>query len=143
MIGNIAAAAVGLLFSLGLGLSGMTDPQKVLDFLDVFGSWDPSLAFVMAGALAVHLTLYPAIRRRSAPLLSPQFRVPQNRQLTGSLVFGSLIFGIGWGLAGYCPGPGLVSLVTLEARPLLFGGGLAMGMLLFFTLNRWRRGTGS
>lgn len=101
----------GVLFGFGLVLSGMIDPAKVLNFLDIAGSWDPSLAFVMAGAIAVTAPGYLLAQRRAAPLLEAKFEVPATTPVTRPLVVGSGIFGLGWGLSGFCPGPALSSLV--------------------------------
>lgn len=136
MKNKITAAVVGFLFALGLGLSGMTDPQKVLSFLDIFGDWDPSLAFVMAGAISIHFLFYRLVRTWKAPVFSTEWHLPKNQKISRSLIFGALIFGIGWGLAGYCPGPGLTSVATLETRPLLFVGGMFLGMIAFNIYNR-------
>lgn len=129
------AGSVGFLFALGLGISGMTQPAKVIGFLDIFGSWDPSLAFVMIGAIGVHFFTYRLIRRRKQPIFSHQWHVPENRKITPSLAVGSTLFGIGWGLAGYCPGPALVSLATGQLRIYLFVGAMIVGMGLFRVLD--------
>jgi uncharacterized membrane protein YedE/YeeE len=107
---NIAAASAGLLFGAGLAISGMTVPQRVQGFLDFAGSWDPSLMLVMLGAIGVHLPAYWLMRRRSRPALDSQFHIPGNRKIDGRLVLGAALFGIGWGLAGYCPGPAIATL---------------------------------
>jgi uncharacterized membrane protein YedE/YeeE len=133
---NLASGVVGFLFALGLGISGMTDPQKVLSFLDVFGKWDPSLAFVMVGAILVHLPLYRLIRRQRNPRLCSEWHIPENSKITPSLAIGAMIFGMGWGLAGYCPGPGITSLATLDPRPLVFVAAMIVGMSLFKVLDR-------
>jgi uncharacterized membrane protein YedE/YeeE len=110
-MGVIGALAAGLLFGVGLILSGMADPAKVLNFLDVAGTWDPSLAFVMAGAIGVAAPGFWLVRRRKAPLAGASFLVPPaDAPLDRGLVIGAAVFGIGWGLAGFCPGPALVSL---------------------------------
>jgi uncharacterized membrane protein YedE/YeeE len=110
-MGVIGALVAGLVFGVGLILSGMVDPAKVQNFLDIAGIWDPSLAFVMAGAIGVAAPGFWLVRRRAAPLADPVFRVPQaDAPIDRALVIGSAIFGIGWGLAGFCPGPALVSL---------------------------------
>ena len=110
-MGVIGALAAGLLFGVGLIVSGMADPAKVLNFLDVAGSWDPSLAFVMAGAIGVAAPGFWLVRRRKAPLAAQSFLVPPaDAPIDSSLVIGAAVFGIGWGLAGFCPGPALVSL---------------------------------
>lgn len=110
-MGVISALLSGLLFGLGLILSGMVDPAKVQNFLDIAGTWDPSLAFVMAGAIGVAAPGFWLVRRRAAPLSGSQFRVPPaDAPIDRRLVIGAAVFGIGWGLAGFCPGPALVSL---------------------------------
>lgn len=110
-MGVIGALAAGLVFGLGLILSGMVNPAKVLNFLDVAGTWDPSLAFVMAGAIAVAAPGFWLIRRRAAPLAETRFHVPPpDAPPDRRLLAGAAVFGIGWGLAGFCPGPALVSL---------------------------------
>lgn len=110
-MGVIGALIAGLVFGVGLILSGMVDPAKVQNFLDIAGIWDPSLAFVMGGAIGVAAPGFWLVRRRSAPLVDPVFRVPPaDAPIDRALVVGSGVFGIGWGLAGFCPGPALVSL---------------------------------
>jgi len=121
----------GVLFALGLGLSGMTRPQKVIGFLDITGQWDPTLAFVMAGAIAVHLPFYRLIVRRSSPLLARAFLVPTRRVIDVPLVVGAAVFGVGWGLGGYCPGPGIVALMSGSSGTALFVVSLLAGMLLY------------
>jgi uncharacterized protein len=106
---RIVEFAVGLLFGLGLILGGMTDPGKVLAFLDLAGAWDPSLAFVMAGAIAVGVVAFAAARRRTKAILGGVMALPQRRDIDRRLIVGSLVFGIGWGLAGFCPGPAIVA----------------------------------
>ncbi|MDP2341983.1 MAG: YeeE/YedE family protein [Deltaproteobacteria bacterium] len=137
-----AAFLAAVLFGVGLVVSGMTSPAKVLGFLDVFGAWDPSLAFVMVGAIAVHAVLYRFVRRRSGPLFADRFLVPERTDIDGRLVVGAALFGIGWGLSGICPGPGLVVLaagVVDGAVPLLaFMGALVGGMALFELWSRVR-----
>lgn len=129
----LAAFTVGFIFALGLGVAGMTQPQKVVGFLDVFGAWDPSLAFVMIGAIAVHFVAYRVIRRRRTPLLAMDWQVPAKRDITPALVIGALIFGAGWALAGFCPGPGITALASFEPKPLVFVVAMLAGMVLF----RW------
>jgi uncharacterized membrane protein YedE/YeeE len=102
----------GIVFALGLGVSGMTRPEKVLAFLDVGGRWDPSLAFVMIGAIAAHGVLLRFILRRARPLLAPAFAMPTRRDIDAPLLLGAAIFGIGWGLAGLCPGPAVTALAS-------------------------------
>ena len=127
------ALASGVLFGIGLALSGMLNPAKVLAFLDVAGRWDPSLALVMGGALAV---MVPAWRlQQRAPTASPALR-PMLSDLDARLVGGAAIFGVGWGLVGYCPGPAVASLALLDARPLVFVAAMLAGMELH---RRWSR----
>jgi uncharacterized membrane protein YedE/YeeE len=135
---DIAAFVVGLLFAGGLVLGGMTQPSKVIAFLDVAGgAWDPSLAFVMGGAILVHAPVYAlVVRRRSQPVLQSRFHVPQRRDITVPLLAGSGLFGIGWGLGGYCPGPALVSMPTLGLEALTFVGAMTVGMLLHHLIGR-------
>ncbi|SEG87473.1 DUF6691 family protein [Marinobacterium lutimaris] len=106
----LAALAAGTLFGFGLSVAQMIDPAKVLNFLDLFGTWDPSLAFVMGGGLAVNALLTPLILKRSKPLLAEYFQLPKKVQIDKRIVFGGIIFGVGWGIAGYCPGPMITSL---------------------------------
>ena len=125
-----SALAAGALFGVGLLTSGMVRPDKVLGFLDVAGQWDPSLAWVMVGAIGVHLLLRRLILRRTRPLLSSSFHLPSKRRIDSQLIAGAAIFGVGWGLGGYCPGPSLVTAATGTLSPLLFDGGMLLGMVL-------------
>ena len=118
----------GLLFGLGLILSGMSNPAKVIGFLDLGGNWDPSLACVMGGAILVGLVAFRLARERGTALLGEPMRVPGARGIDRKLVLGSLVFGVGWGLAGYCPGPALVSLASGGQQPLLFVLAMLAGM---------------
>ncbi len=131
MKNSLISLVVGLLFAIGLGLSGMTQPAKVVGFLDIFGNWDPSLAFVMIGAICVHSVVYRLTIHRASPLASPHWHLPTRKDLNIPLFLGSLLFGAGWGLAGYCPGPALVSVVSLRSEILIFVTAMIMGMLLF------------
>ncbi len=131
----------GLLFAGGLVLGGMTRPAKVIGFLDVTGgSWDPSLAPVMAGALAVYGVAFRRITRRAGPLLGGAFRVPTRRDLPPRLFVGAALFGVGWALAGFCPGPAVVALGSGVSEALLFFPGLIGGMLLFNLFEARPRG---
>ncbi|MYM98523.1 YeeE/YedE family protein [Duganella vulcania] len=132
----VVAALSGLLFGIGLILSGMTDPSKVQGFLDLAGHWDPSLALVMGGAIAVALPAFALARRRSHAVLGEPMQLPANRRLDRRLVLGSLLFGAGWGLAGYCPGPALTSLATGGLPPMLFVGAMLAGMGWFELAER-------
>ena len=107
---NIAALVAGILFGIGLAVSQMVSPAKVLGFLDLFGRWDPSLAFVMAGALAVAMVGFRLTEARTAPVFAERFEIPTRRDLDARLIGGAAIFGVGWGLTGYCPGPAIASL---------------------------------
>lgn len=134
----LAAFVVGLIFALGLGISGMTQVTKVFGFLDVFGNWQPALIFVMGGAIAVHALGYYFVRRMNSPVLDSEFHVPKKKTISASLVGGAFIFGVGWGLAGFCPGPALVSLASLELRPLIFVASMLVGMKVFAFVAKTR-----
>lgn len=125
------ALAAGLVFGIGLIVSGMTDPSKVLGFLDLVGAWDPSLALVMAGAIAVGTFAFALADKRTRSLLGDVMRLPTATQIDRRLVMGGVLFGIGWGLAGYCPGPALAALLTGAVKPLAFVLGLVAGMATF------------
>lgn len=129
MKSKIVAALAGALFGIGLGISGMTLPTRVKGFLDFFGQWDPTLMLVMAGAILVHLPLVRLILRRKTPIFDGKFALPTRKDIDLPLVAGSAIFGIGWGLGGYCPGPGLASLVTGAPAPIAFVAAMIVGML--------------
>lgn len=133
-----SAFFAGLIFAVGLALSGMTQPHKVIGFLDLFGDWDPSLIFVMIGAIVVHAVSYRLIRRRATPLLESEFHWPKENRITGRLVIGAILFGVGWGLGGFCPGPALVSLGSFEMRPLIFTVSMIAGIGLFKLFERSR-----
>ena len=135
----LTAFGSGLLFGLGLLLGGMTDPRKVIAFLDVTGAWDPSLAYVMFGAVAVHFVAYRWVRGSAAPLFSDEFVIPKLRRIDAKLVGGSAVFGVGWGLAGYCPGPGIVSLGAGSRDALVFVATMLFGMLLGRKFEAWAR----
>ena len=117
----------GTLFGLGLALAGMTRPEKVIGFLNFFRGWDPSLIFVMASAIAVHATAWRVIKGRPSPLLGGRFLVPTRRDLDARLLVGAAIFGVGWGLGGFCPGPGIASLVTSAPSVILFVAAMLAG----------------
>lgn len=127
----IAALGAGLLFGIGLIISGMTNPSKVIGFLDLAGRWDPSLAFVMAGAIAVAAIAFRFAARRSTALLGAPMRLPAARMIDRRLILGGLCFGAGWGLAGYCPGPALASLLSGSVKPVYFVAAMVAGMTLF------------
>jgi uncharacterized protein len=130
------ALLAGLVFGIGLILSGMSDPAKVLGFLDLSGAWDPSLALVMAGAIAVGLVAFVLARVRARSYLGAAMNVPTSTKLDRRLVLGSLVFGIGWGIAGFCPGPGLVALGMGESEALIFVVSMLAGMAVFELIER-------
>ena len=125
------ALAAGALFGLGLLVSGMANPAKVLGFLDLFGAWDPSLALVMGGALAVGVVGFAGASRRAQSALGLPMRMPTSNEIDRRLVLGSVVFGLGWGLAGFCPGPAVVALATGSSKAFLFVGAMLAGMALF------------
>jgi uncharacterized membrane protein YedE/YeeE len=126
---NAVAAICGLLFALGLGLGGMTNPLKVQAFLDVLGRWDPSLIFVMGGGIAVGFWTFRAAKRRAHPILGGDFGWPRHARIDAQLLVGAAIFGVGWGLTGYCPGPALVGLGTGRIGPAVAVSSMVLGML--------------
>ena len=134
----VFAAFAGLVFGFGLLLSGMADPAKVIGFLDLGGNWDPSLAFVMAGAIAVGVVAFTFARRRTVSLLGHDMKMPTSDAVDKRLVGGSLLFGIGWGIAGFCPGPALVALGAGSLPALWFSGAMLGGMALQAALERRR-----
>jgi hypothetical protein len=125
----LASLASGLLFGLGLVVSGMSDPAKVQNFLDLFGTWDPSLAFVMGGAVVVTFIGYRLALRRAQPVLAERFELPSRKDLDTPLVGGAALFGIGWGLGGFCPGPAVTALGLAASGTLVFVPAMLIGML--------------
>lgn len=136
MIGTLVGAIAGLIFGLGLIVSGMVEPAKVLGFLDLAGAWDPSLAFVMAGAIAVGLPAFALAARRRETWLGLQMQLPKVTVIDRRLVGGSLLFGAGWGLAGLCPGPALVVAASGDLKALAFVAAMVAGMAVFEWLER-------
>ena len=130
---------VGLLFGWGLLISGMTDPGKVIGFLDLAGAWDPSLAFVMGGGVLVGLVGFTLAKKRTTSLLGSAMHLPTSRDIDRRLVLGALTFGTGWGLAGFCPGPGIVAMGAGESKAALFVVAMIAGMLVFEGLDRWSK----
>ena len=130
------ALLAGLVFGLGLIVSGMANPAKVLGFLDLAGAWDPSLAFVMAGAIAVAALAFALAKKRTVSFLGAAMKLPGSREIDRRLVIGSVLFGIGWGVAGFCPGPGLVVLGMGEIKALVFVGAMRAGMGIFELIER-------
>lgn len=133
---NIAALIAGLIFGLGLTISEMVNPAKVLGFLDLLGTWDPSLAFVMGAALIVTAIGYRLVWTRARPVFADRFQVPGNRQIDTRLAIGAVLFGIGWGLVGLCPGPAISALTFGGAQVFLFLSAMAVGMGVFESLDR-------
>ncbi|MGZ3418570.1 MAG: DUF6691 family protein [Polyangiales bacterium] len=129
MKSKLSSAAAGAMFGTGLVIAGMTQPSKVIGFLDVLGSWDPSLAFVMIGGIAVHFILMRLVLRRPAPIFAEKFHLPTRRDLDARLIGGAALFGVGWGLGGYCPGPALVSAASGAIAPVAFVIAMTAGML--------------
>jgi uncharacterized membrane protein YedE/YeeE len=125
----VIALLSGVIFGAGLAVSGMVNPAKVLNFFDIAGTWDPSLIFVMAGALAVTMTGYRLARRRPSPVFAPTYHLPSANEIDARLIGGSALFGLGWGLSGFCPGPAIASLTTLSTEPVIFIIAMLAGML--------------
>jgi len=134
---RITEFVAGLLFGLGLLLSGMSDPGKVLGFLDLLGSWDPSLALVMAGAILVGMLAFAVAKKRTTNFLGGALHLPKSNQIDRRLVIGGLLFGAGWGLAGFCPGPSLVSMFSGQPKAAVFVLAMVIGMLLYEAADRW------
>ena len=134
----VVALICGLVFGVGLAASGMTDTAKVLGFLDLFGQWVPDLAFVMGGAVCVTLVAFRFVLRRERPILAQSFSLPQKTTLDSELLAGAAVFGIGWGLYGYCPGPALSALVYLDWKTAVFVVAMVVGMAL---ANRVQQGS--
>jgi uncharacterized membrane protein YedE/YeeE len=133
-----SAAGAGALFGVGLGLSGMTQPARIIGFLDVFGHWDPSLMFVMMGALLTHFVLSRVVQRLDKPLFDLRWHLPASRPVDRPLVVGAATFGVGWGLGGFCPGPALVALGSGALPALIFVCAMAVGMVLYHAAHRAR-----
>jgi uncharacterized membrane protein YedE/YeeE len=131
-----ASFGSALLFGLGLGLSGMTLPSKVIGFLDITGNWDPTLAFVMVGAILVHSISFQLITKRPSPIFSTSFRLPTRKDVDYKLVVGAAIFGLGWGLGGFCPGPAIVGLVSGIPAVLVFVGSMVAGIYAYRFVSR-------
>lgn len=137
----VAAFGTGLLFAIGLALSGMTLPSKVIgffDFSDGFTSWDPSLAFVMGGGVLVYLPVWRLVKGRARPLFDERWRLPTRKDIDGRLVLGSALFGIGWGLGGFCPGPALTSVGSLSGKALVMVSAMLVGMVTFQQVEKVR-----
>jgi len=135
-ISRASEFVVGLMFGVGLMASGMTDPGKVIGFLDLFGAWDPSLALVMGGAVVVGFFAFALAKKRTTTFLGGALRFPTSTQMDKPLVIGSLLFGAGWGLGGFCPGPALVSMADGQSKAMLFVAAMLVGMLGFELMDR-------
>lgn len=136
MLRHFSALIAGLVFGLGLVISQMVNPAKVIDFLDIFGDWDPSLAFVMGAALLVTAIGYRLAWRKPKPFAADQFQVPGNRTIDKKLAMGAILFGIGWGLVGLCPGPAIAALLIGGLPIIIFLGSMISGMVIFQGFNR-------
>lgn len=130
------ALSIGALFGAGLVVSGMAVPTRVIGFLNVAGAWDPTLLFVMASAVGVYALVSPRVLRRQKPLFSESFGIPKNRKIDRDLVLGAALFGVGWGLAGYCPGPALVALGAPSSEVVTFAVTMTVGMLLHSAMKK-------
>lgn len=128
---NASALAAGLLFGLGLAISQMVNPEKVLGFLDVTGSWDPSLALVMGGAVGVAMLAFRFVLKREKPMFESEFHLPRMNKVDRRVLMGSAIFGLGWGIGGYCPGPAIATLSAGSVEALVFVAGMALGSVLY------------
>jgi uncharacterized membrane protein YedE/YeeE len=136
-VNRLSEFLVGLLFGLGLLLSGMTDPGKVIGFLDLSGMWDPSLAFVMGGAIAVGFFAFALAKKRTQSFLGGALHLPTSSQIDRRLLLGSALFGAGWGIAGFCPGPGLVSMAAGQPKAAVFVVAMLAGMVVFEMADRF------
>jgi len=131
MKASVASFVCGIVFALGLGISGMTQPSKVIGFLDIAGAWDLSLAFVMVGAIGVYFVAFRMIRMRRAPMLTGRFSIPTRNDIDPQLILGATIFGAGWGLGGFCPGPAITSLASGAAPVVVFVASMVAGIYLY------------
>ena len=131
-----SAVGAGALFGVGLAVSGMTKPSKVVGFLDVFGGWDPSLMFVMLGAIAVHFVAHRLVTKRPSPLFDARFHLPTRKDIDARLVVGAAIFGVGWALAGFCPGPALVTAASGATAAIVFVVGMTVGIKIEHWLGK-------
>jgi len=134
---TLSSLIVGLIFGIGLILAGMTNPAKVIGFLDITGTWDPSLAFVMGGAVLVAVVAFRVAKKRTANFLGGAMRMPTSDMIDKRLVIGSLLFGAGWGMAGFCPGPALTSIGTGNPKAVIFVVAMIVGMAIFELADRF------
>ena len=143
-MGKLAVLISGLLFGTGVTISGMVNPMKVLNFMDISGQWDATLIIVMGAGLAVTLAGYRLVFRRMAPLFEPRFKLPVKKSIDLKLLVGATLFGLGWGISGFCPGPAVASVVFGRAESVTFVVAMAAGMVATLQfLNRWRAQTSS
>lgn len=133
---SVVALLAGLLFGAGLTVSGMVNPHRVIGFLDITGRWDPTLALVMGGALLVTFPTFPRVLRRSRPLFAARFELPTKVRVDGALLLGAALFGAGWGIGGFCPGPGIAALATGSVDVVLFVAAMLLGMFGMKLLGR-------
>ena len=141
MRNTLTAFAAGLIFGIGLIFAGMTDPSKVIGFLDFAGNWDPSLAFVMGGAILVGVFAFGRAKRSATSMLGAEMRLPTQQAIDKPLVIGSLMFGAGWGLVGFCPGPALTALGSGNGKAVIFVIAMVAGMAIFEFMQRVRTGS--
>ena len=132
---KLASLLSGIIFGIGLVISEMVNPEKVLGFLDIFGNWDPSLAFVMIGALIVSSPMFHLLKKRKKPIFANEFNYSNNKNLNKGLIYGSVLFGAGWGLAGLCPGPAISSLALLNIYSIIFVVSMFVGFYFVKFLN--------
>lgn len=135
----VTSLLAGFVFGLGLIVSGMTNPAKIVAFLDLMGAWDPSLAFVMLGANAVGVAAFLVANKRAMSFIGAEMKLPTDRHIDRRLIVGSLLFGIGWGIGGFCPGPSLVALGMAEAKAMVFVAAMLTGMGVFELIERRRQ----
>lgn len=128
----------GMIFALGLGVAGMTQTQKILNFLDFFGNWDYSLAFVMIGAIIVHFIVFKWVTKKDSPIFSNTFHMPTKKDIDKPLIYGAILFGIGWGVVGYCPGPALTSVVSGNPKTIVFVISMLISMRAYTYLDSKR-----
>jgi len=134
-LNHLVSFISGLIFAIGLGLSGMTLPSKVIGFLDLFGEWDPALMWVMGGAATTYMIVFRLVQGKSRPILASRFAVPTRKDITPRLLLGAVFFGAGWGIAGFCPGPAITSIAAGHQGVLVFGAAMVTGMYLFKWLD--------
>lgn len=132
----LTSLIAGLLFGVGLIISGMTNPEKIIGFLDILGNWDPSLFFVMLGAVFISFFAFRLASKKPVSFLGQTMNIPTKKDIDLPLIYGSIIFGIGWGLAGYCPGPAIASIATINSQPIVFVIAMLIGMLVYEVIKR-------